>query len=84
MCVGYAPVSSRKRASEKSTFWYESNARGREEAGGAREVQVGLAFGCCGVGGGVVTGRLGGKQKEKARQWAGDAEKERVPVPVRV
>ena len=45
--------------------------RGREEAGGAREAQVGLAFGCCGVRGGVAAGRLRGK--EKARQWAGDA-----------
>jgi hypothetical protein len=49
---GVRAVSPRKRASEKSTFWCESSVRGRKEAGSMREAQVGLAFGCCGVGGG--------------------------------
>ncbi len=57
---------------------------GRKEAGSICEVQVGLAFRCCSVGGGVAAGRLEGKEKEKAYQWAGDAKKEWVPVPVHV
>jgi len=86
MCAGYAPVSSRKHASEKCTFWYESSAapsvvaRGRE-AGGAREAQVGLAFGCCGVRGGVAAS---GKGKGASVGRAMLSEKERVQVPVRV
>ena len=87
MCAEYTPVSSRNRASEKSTFWYESSAassvvaRGREEASGVREAQVGLAFGCCDVWGGVTAG---GKGKGASVGRAMLSEKVRVLVLVRV
>ena len=68
-------------------FWYESSTAssvvvwGREEAGGTCEAQVGLAFGCCGVRGGVAAGGKG-KGKGALVGWVMLSENKWVPVRV--